>query len=486
MRPADGARDGVAPVADRDQADLPIAPIQGGPERRACLLTRRPTHAWAQPAPAAYTLRRGKGHTVTESRTNWAGNITYRAAALHSPTTVEQVQELVRHADTLKALGSRHSFDAIADTRGEQLTLERFDHTVAVDRARRTATVDGGARYGDLAIQLHRAGYALHNMASLPHISVAGACATATHGSGDRHGNLATAVAALEFVTADGTVVSLSSDRDADRFPGAVVGLGGLGVVTSLTLAVEPTFEVRQDIYEHLPLAHLEAHFDDIMSRAYSVSLFTDWQGETIDQVWLKSRVTGGIAPEPPAELFGSTRARAPLHPIRALSAESCTEQMGVPGPWHERLPHFKMEFTPSSGEELQSEYFVPRRHAVAAIRAIHRLRGDIAHVLQISELRTVAADTLWLSPCYRRDSLGLHFTWRQDWAAVRDVLPSIEAALAPFEARPHWGKLFTLPPARLQPLYAKLPDFRELLRAYDPRGKFRNEFLDTYIFEAA
>ena len=419
---------------------------------------------------------------MTEQQRNWAGNYTYSAARLHYPETIEQVQELVSRSNKLKVLGSRHSFNGIADSPEDLISLERLDRVVTLDSERRMVTVDGGVKYGQLCRQLHREGYALHNLASLPHISVAGACATATHGSGDSNGNLATIVSAIELVTADGAVVVLSRDQHGDQFPGAVVGLGGLGVVTKLTLEIVPTFDMRQDLYENLPLAQLEDHFDEIVSSAYSVSLFTDWRNARVNQVWLKRRVTDGAAFEAQPELFGATRATRPLHPIASLSAENCTEQMGIHGPWHERLPHFRMEFTPSSGEELQTEYFVPRQHAIAAFRAIDRLGEQIAPLLQISEVRTIAADNLWMSPCYKQACVAIHFTWIQDWQAVRKLLPIIEEQLAPLNARPHWGKLFTMPPARLQSLYEKLPDFQQLLRSYDPQGKFRNAFLDTYI----
>jgi xylitol oxidase len=182
-------------------------------------------------------------------------------------------------------------------------------------------------------------------------------------------------------------------------------------------------------------------------------------------------------------EWFGAKLATANLHPIAALSAENCTAQLGSCGPWYERLPHFRLEFTPSSGEELQSEYILPRKHALAAFHAVDDLRDQIAPLLLVSEIRTIAADTLWMSPCCEEDCVAIHFTWKQDWDAVQQVLPRIEAGLAPFEARPHWGKLFTMQPAHLQSLYRKLPEFRQFLASYDPTGKFRNSFLDTYIF---
>jgi alditol oxidase len=414
---------------------------------------------------------------------NWAGNYIYRAAEIHQPETVEQIQKLVARSNKLKALGTRHSFNDIADSPGDLISLGHFDKILELDHERRSVTVEAGVRYGNLARWLHEQGYALHNLASLPHISVAGACATATHGPGDRHGNLATAVSAMEFVTCNGDLVVLSREHDREQFEGAVVGLGGLGVVTKLTLDVSPTFQMQQDVYENLPLAELEEHYDELTSSTYSVSLFTDWRDSRFNQVWLKRHVPDGVSVKAEPELYGARLATKDLHPIASLSAENCTEQMGICGPWFERLPHFRMGFTPSSGEELQSEYLIPRHHAFAALRAIDQLREHIAPLLQISEVRTIAADNLWMSPCYKQACIAIHFTWKQDWEGVRNVLPIIEEKLEPFEARPHWGKLFTMSNARLQSRYEKMPDFRTLLQRYDPQGKFHNEFLDKYIF---
>lgn len=414
---------------------------------------------------------------------NWARNYTYRAAQLHQPETVEQIQELVIRASRLKALGTRHSFNDIADSPGDLVSLERLDNIVALDRDRLTVTVEAGVRYGQLARWLHDQGYALHNLASLPHISVAGACATATHGSGDRHGNLATAVSAIEMVTGNGEVIVLSRERDSQHLEGAIVGLGGLGVVTRLTLEISPTFQMQQDVYRDLAFAELEDHFDELTSSVYSASLFTDWRNATFNQVWLKRHVPDGVTVSAAPELYGATLATGHLHPIETISAENCTEQMGICGPWFERLPHFRLDFTPSSGEELQSEYILARRQAVAAFHAIDEIRDTIAPHLQISEVRTIAGDDLWMSPCYKQDCVAIHFTWKKDWERVRQVLPVLEKQLEPFDARPHWGKLFTMSPERIRSLYEKMTDFQYLLQEYDPQGKFRNGFLDRTIF---
>lgn len=420
---------------------------------------------------------------ATGRLTNWAGNYTYRAARVHRPDSADAVRELVAGARRVKALGTRHSFNAAADTEGDLVSLERLDRVLALDRARGAVTVEGGITYGALSRQLAGAGYALHNLASLPHISVAGACATGTHGSGDRNANLASAVSALDLVTASGDLLTLTRDRDGERFRGAVVGLGALGVVTRMTLDVRPTFDVVQHVYEDVPLAGLLDHLDDVLAAAYSVSVFTRWRGPRVDQVWLKHVHAPGAPAPPPRGLLGAAPAADHRHPIAGLSAAHCTEQLGVPGPWHDRLPHFRMNFTPSSGAELQSDYLVPREHARAAVRAVDAMRGQAGPLVQVSELRTVAADDLWMSPCYRRDCLSLHFTWVPDWPAVGALLPALEAQLAPFDARPHWGKLFAASPERLERLYPRMADFRDLLRDVDPAGKFRNAFLDRHVF---
>lgn len=413
--------------------------------------------------------------------TNWAGNLTYGTDHLHEAASVDQVRSVLKAQDKVKVLGSRHCFSSIADSRFNLLTVKGMQD-VAVDASARTVTVGAGITYGQLSPQLESKGFALHNLASLPHISVAGACSTATHGSGEKNGNLATAVAGLEMVTAAGDVVKLSR-KDGDAFRGAVVGLGALGVITKVTLDVQPTFKVKQYVYENLPLDQMKDHFDAIQSSAYSVSLFTDWQKKRVNEVWIKSRVGEGKAFDGTPEFFGSKLAKRNLHPIAELSAENCTEQMGVAGPWYDRLPHFRMGFTPSAGKELQTEYFVPRRNAVDAILAVERLRDQITPHLLISEIRTIAADELWMSTCYQRPSVAIHFTWKQDWPAVQRLLPIIEKELGPYQPRPHWAKLFAMSAADLRSRYEKLDSFIALATKYDPKGKFRNDYLNTNIF---
>jgi xylitol oxidase len=359
------------------------------------------------------------------------------------------------------------------------VSVAALPRTMDVDTGRSTVTVSAGIRYGELGQYLHNSGYALHNLASLPHISIAGACATGTHGSGDGNGSLATAVSAIEMITADGDLVTLRRDADGETFRGAVVALGALGIVTRLTLDIVPTFDIAQIVYEDLSRERLDAHWAEIFAGGYSVSLFTDWTSSRFNLVWRKYRLDGASVPARAQPWMGATPADAARHPVFGAPPETCTEQLGVPGAWHRRLPHFQLGFTPSSGEELQTEYLVAREHLVDALTAIDGIRDRIAPLLLTSEVRTVAADDLWLSPSYQRDSAAIHFTWRQDMPAVMAVLVDIEKRIAPLRARPHWGKVFCTDPETISGLYDRLPDFVALLQRYDPNGKFRNEFIN-------
>ncbi len=423
--------------------------------------------------------------TDTKNKThlkNWAGNLEYGTSNIHYPATVEEVQQVIKKCDKLKALGSRHSFNTIADSNANQLSLDKLNKMVSLNEVDNTVTVEAGMKYGELAPYLHQHGYALHNLASLPHISIAGAIATATHGSGVSNGNLSTAVSAIEFVNAKGAIISLSKQKDGDQFDGAVVGLGALGVITKVTLNLLPTFEMKQVVYRNLPISALKDNFAAIQAAGYSVSLFTDWKNKNINEVWVKRKADASTTAAP-AELFGAKLAEQNLHPIETESAENCTDQMDVPAPWYERMPHFKMGFKPSAGKELQAEYFVPIEHAYDAIMAMESLHEQITPHLFISEIRTIAADELWMSPCYKQTCVALHTTWKQEIPEVMGLLPLVEEKLAPFNAKPHWAKLFTMAPKTLQSRYAQLNQFKELVKQHDPEGKFRNEFLERNLY---
>jgi alditol oxidase len=417
------------------------------------------------------------------ARTNWAGNYTYGAGQLLVPRSLDEVRAAAASSPALRVLGSMHSFNDIADSEGDQLSLTGLDPEIAIDSAARTVSFTGGVRYGELARALDDQGWALANLASLPHISVAGAVATATHGSGDRNRVLSTSVVALDLVTSSGELVRLRAG-DVD-FAGAVVGLGALGVVTRVELAIEPTFQVAQNAFDGLSWTALEEHFDAVTSAGYSVSLFTDWSADGVRLVLVKSRVgdEGATGFEADAPLFGAVPADGPRHPLAGLPADNVTEQLGRPGPWFERLPHFRLDFTPSNGEEIQSEYLVGRSEALGAIGALRSLGAQIGPLLQTGEIRTMASDELWLSGAYERDTVAFHFTWIRDQQRVEALLPVIEQALAPYRARPHWGKVFHMSAAEIADLYPRMNDFRELATRLDPRGAFRNNYMRRNIF---
>lgn len=408
--------------------------------------------------------------------TNWAGNHHYRAKRFAEPSSVDELAALITASPAVRVLGSRHSFNDIADSDDLIIATAGLPSHIEIDAQERTVTVGGGVRYGDLAKVLNEAGWALHNLASLPHISVAGAVATATHGSGDGNGNLATAVRGIRMVTGTGEIVAVR--RGDEDFDGAVVAIGALGVVVELTLDIQPTFAVRQRLFTGLEWDTVADRFDDIFSSAYSVSLFTRWDEPSVSLAWLKERV------DEPArvgeDFFGATAEPAPRHMIAGMDVRNVTEQLGVDGPWSERLAHFRFEFTPSAGAEIQSEYLVPRAHAPQAIEAVRALGPRLRDLLQISEIRSVARDGLWLSTAYEQDVVGLHFTWVRDPDGVAAVLPALEEALLPLGARPHWGKVFRDLDAPAW--YPRLADFRALAERHDPEGRFRNAFVERVI----
>lgn len=407
---------------------------------------------------------------------NWAGNVRYGSTRIARPTTIDEARALVAGADAVKALGSRHSFTGIADTGGIHISLADLDAPIRIDAARRRVRVGGGVRYGDLAQHLERHGWALATLASLPHISVAGAISTGTHGSGVGVPSLAAAVTGLDLLTSTGDLVAIG-EGDAD-LRGAVVGLGALGLVTTVELAIEPSYEVAQTVYEQVPFDAVTTGFDEIMRSAHSVSLFTTLRDDDhVDQVWRKARTDAAARPLP-ASLV-DREAAGPRHPLPDVSAASCTVQGGEPGRWLDRIPHFRLEFTPSNGDELQSEYLVAHEHGPDALAAVRDLAELLRPVLQVCEVRTIASDDLWLSPASGRDSVALHFTWTADGEGVARVLPDLEAALAPFAPRPHWGKVFAPRPVEAwAELYPHWQGFRELRERLDARGAFRNDFL--------
>ena len=405
---------------------------------------------------------------------NWAGNHTYRGRLVR-PRSVDELQTLVTTHDRVKALGTRHSFTDIADTDGVLVSLDGLPPAVRVDESRRSVSVSGAATFHTLSQELHRQGWALATMASLPHISVAGAVATGTHGSGRQVKGLASMVSGLELVQADGELVRV--ERGNPDFEGWVVSLGALGVVTRVSLDVVPTFDMWQEIWLDLPWDTVTADVATLLGSGYSVSLFTTWTGATVPQLWVK-----GMADVEPPDLRPAQKAGTTVHMIPGMSVSAVTAQLGVVGPWHERLPHFRPSFTPSSGAELQSEYLLPITHANEAIAGLRERAELLAPLLQVSEIRTVAADDLWLSGAFGTDVVALHFTWHPDWEGVHALLPELERLLLPLGARPHWGKCFTATRPELAAVYPMFDRFLELRERSDPARKFGNAFLDRVL----
>jgi xylitol oxidase len=415
---------------------------------------------------------------MTSVMTNWAGNVSFRPASFHRPRSLAQLRRTVAGHRRVRVLGAGHSFSRIADTDGALVHLGGMPRLADVDRTRRTVRVGAGETFGALVPVLERAGLALPNLPSSPHFTLAGAFATGTHGSGDGLPQLAAAVREIELVGADGTLLTFA--RGDDDFGAAVTSLGALGVATAVTLDLVPAFEVEQRVHEGLTTAALVAHGETLFAAAYSVSVFTRWDGEPM-RVWLKHRTD---APRVDPAFTGVREATRAHHPIAGMPTGNTTAQLGRPGPWHDRLPHFRAGFLPSSGAELQSEYLLPRRHMAGAVRALDALGPRIAPLLQVGEIRTVAADDAWLSPAYHRDCAAFHFTWAPEPAAIGALLPRIEAALAPFGALPHWGKLFHAGPAVLRRGRPRWDDFAAAAHRHDPAGTFRNAMLE-WLFPA-
>jgi len=401
---------------------------------------------------------------------NWSKNVDFNDRAYLQPESLAELQELIRTNQKIRARGTAHCFNEIANTSSYAINLAKMPRTITVDPEKKSVLVAAGLTYGELAPVLHAQGWALSNMASLPHISIAGSISTGTHGSGIQNQNLANQVLSLDLVTAEGELRHI--DRTNPAFNALVVGLGLGGIVYQYELKIEPTYEIRQVIYPEIPLDVLQRNFDQIMGTAYSVSYFTDWSSAQVGNLWCKFRDNEVI----PESVGGSSKADKKYHPIPSVDPVACTEQLGAEGDWHDRLSHFKLEFTPSVGEEIQSEFFIDRKDASAAIEAVAQLGAEITPLLWITELRTIAADNLWLSGAFERDTLAIHFTWKKE-DAIYPVIAKVEAALRPFNYRPHWGKVFTADAGYLEGVYPKINEFKALVEALDPTKKFENSF---------
>ncbi len=409
---------------------------------------------------------------------NWSGNIEYRPAEIARPSSISELQKVVADSSNVRAYGSGHSFNTLADTDGTLIAFSEFDKNIEIDSSKMLVRVPAGVRYGEVAPKLYANGFALRNMGSLPHITVVGATSTGTHGSGVGNKNLSGSIAEIELITATGDAITL----DQSELPAARVALGSIGIIHHLTLDIVPTYEVAQTVYFDLPFVQLISNLDAILSAGYSVSVLSMWGDEFVDQVWVKSKIgTNPVLTQ--NEWFGAKLATRKSNPIREADSAAATEQFGLPGPWFERLPHFKLDFTPSFGEELQTEYFIDRKDAPAALNAIYKIREELSELIMVCEMRTVAQDENWLSEAYGRETFVFHFTWRPNIPAVEKLLLKIEASLEPFKARPHWGKVFTNNAFDFSSLYPKFNSFLTYRGTYDPSRKFVNKLLETWGF---
>jgi alditol oxidase len=410
---------------------------------------------------------------VASQLSNWSGNYQFTARTVIAARTIADVRQSVKENNRVRALGTRHSFHDLADNGATLIDVTGIAPAPVIDEQARTVTVGAGTSYGVLASWLEKNGWALHNLGSLPHISIAGATATGTHGSGSGNKILSAAIAGIEYVAADGEI--RQAKRGDDGFDGMAVGLGAFGIVVRVTLDIEPSYDIRQDAYAGLTWDRVLDDPEAVMNAAYSVSLFTDWTGPTLRAAWVKRR-TAGTSSEGTDDFFGARREPGPIRFIDA--PEDNLTITGVPGPWSQRLPHFRLDAVPSNGDEIQSEYFIDKRHAAQALAALRNQAGDIAPVLQVSEIRSVAADSLWLSGSYQRETIAIHFTWQNRPAEVDAAVTRVEEVLAPFEARPHWGKVSHVTAERVRELYPRLADARELFERLDPEGRFGNSRL--------
>jgi xylitol oxidase len=406
---------------------------------------------------------------------NWADNHAFGAERLHRPASVDELRRIVAGARHVHALGARHSFNAVADSPGDLIDLQGIDPAIVIDIERRTVTAGAGTNYGDLATHLHGKGWALLNTPSLPHVTIGGATATGTHGSGDARGTLSADVAAIEMVTATGDLVTLR--RGDAAFPGMVVNLGALGVVTRMTLDIQPTFDMRQDAFEGLSWDTVTTNLDAVMSAGDSVSVLTSWTGLAVDRLWIKTALAGGVPSAVSAAHLGAYPAANP-----AAQDVPGLNPFGVPGPWHERLFHFRRDVEPGLVGHLQSEYMVPRDRAAEAIAMLRATGARLDQYLLVSEIRSMTEDALWLSPAYGRPTIAFHFSWQRRIADVSRVTAEIEAMLLPLGGRPHWGKIIHTPAEQLAPLYPNLRAFGKLVKSYDPTGKFENGFVKKHV----
>jgi alditol oxidase len=405
---------------------------------------------------------------------NWGGNLSFKQPEVLAPTSLDELAKLVR-SNRVRPAGTLHSFSDVVAGEGVLVSAAGLPIEPEILADGSTVRVGAASRFGDIALFLEANGLALQNMGSLPHISLAGASATGTHGSGDGNPILSTSLRAFSFVNYEGELKTLR--RGDPLFETCRLGMGAYGIWVSAELETQPSYQMRQDIYRGVPWQFFVEDPARLTGAGYSVSLFGKWGGQQIDKVWVKSRIDQSTPPDNFAGIGAETKSLAEL---AAGVGDNLTEQGGKPGPWLHRLPHFRLDATPSAGDEIQTEYFVLRDQIAGAIAALHSLANEINPVLIISEIRTIASDDAWLSPMRRGDSIALHFTWQNDVPAVTTAVAKVEAVLAEFDPIPHWGKLHGFSGEQLERVHPKLAAARAEFDQLDPMGKFSSPNLQS------
>lgn len=410
---------------------------------------------------------------------NWAGNLTFSAREFIEVNSISKLQQVVSSSQAVKVLATGHSFNAIGDTTETLISIKNLSNGIEIDSQNAQALISAGMAYADAARYLESNGWAFSNMASLGEVTIAGAISTGTHGSGSNNGVLSTSVVGLEIVLGSGELITIDQSN-SEEFAGFVVSLGALGVFTKIKMRIIPSFSVKQFVYENIGIQVVAENFDTVFNSAYSVSYFSNWAKNSTGQIWMKF-LDDSSSDNLSDNWLGANQAKAKQHPVKINNPDPCTDQLGISGKWLYRLPHFKLDSSPASGDEVQTEYLVDRKYVNEYIQDLRAIGDEIAPRVYATEIRTIKSDELWLSGAYQRETVGFHFTWKKSDTLV-DFLPRIEEILGKHHGRPHWAKLFSVRSDELSARYPKYSDFEALLKKYDPKQKFRNKFIDQYF----
>jgi xylitol oxidase len=410
---------------------------------------------------------------------NWAGNLTFSAKEFIEIDNISKLQQVVSNSQGVKVLATGHSFNAIGDTKYTLISLKNLSNGIEIDSQNAQALIPAGMSYADAARYLESNGWAFSNMASLGEVTIAGAISTGTHGSGSNNGVLSTSVVGLEIVLGSGELITID-ESNSEEFAGFVISLGSLGVFTKIKMKIVPSFSVKQFVYENIGIQAVAENFDTVFNSAYSVSYFSNWAKNSTGQIWMKF-LDDSSSDNLSDNWLGANQAKAKQHPVKINNPDPCTDQLGISGKWLYRLPHFKLDSSPASGDEVQTEYLVDRKYVNEYIQDLRTIGDEIAPRVYATEIRTIKSDELWLSGAYQRETVGFHFTWKKSDTLV-DFLPRIEEILGKHDGRPHWAKLFSVKSDELSARYPKYSNFEALLKKYDPKKKFRNKFIDQYF----